>query len=96
LEKETGRKYIKLVESYRKSRYLEKFDSPALFVPLMVKILRKKIQGSQLTIFRKRLLITEELGILIQHLHIVYRHGFATYMAENNANPAAIQVLFRT
>ncbi len=94
LEKETGRKYIKLVESYRKSRYLEKFDSPALFVPFNGKNSKEENTRLSANYFQEKIAdYRRRLGILIPTSAHSLRHGFATYMAENNANPAAIQVL---
>ena len=94
LEKAGGRKHIKLVESYRQSRYLEKFDSPALFIPFNG--INSKKEGCRLSTnyFQEKIAdYRKRLGILIPTSAHSLRHGFATYMAENNANPAAIQVL---
>lgn len=94
LEKESGRKYIKLVESYRQSRYLEKFDSPALFIPFNGKNSRKEGVRLSTNYFQEKIAdYRRRLGILVPTSAHSLRHGFATYMAENDANPAAIQVL---
>ncbi len=94
LEKETGRKYIKLVESYRKSRYLDKFDSPALFIPFNGRDFGKEDSRLSTNYFQEKIAdYRRRLGILIPTSAHSLRHGFATYMAENDANPAAIQVL---
>jgi len=94
LEKEGGRKYIKLVESYRQSKYLEKFDSPALFIPFNGKNSRKEGCRLSTNYFQEKIAdYRRRLGILVPTSAHSLRHGFATYMAENNANPAAIQVL---
>ena len=85
---------ITLLESYRKSGYIKKYSSPALFIPfsggrngkrgdrLSTNHLQDKIAD-----YRKR------LGISIPTSAHSLRHGFATYLAENGASAAAIQVL---
>lgn len=87
-------RYVKTIEEYRKSRYLDKFDSPALFTPL--RGTRAKHVNARLSTnyfqecianYRRR------LGILVPTSAHSLRHGFATYLAENGASPAAIQVL---
>ena len=89
-----GRKYIKLIESYRQSRYLEKFDSPALFIPFSGKNVKEKDVRLSTNYFQEKIAdYTRRLGILVPTSAHSLRHGFATYMAENDANPAAIQVL---
>jgi integrase/recombinase XerD len=87
-----NRRYIKLVESYRKSGFLDRFDSEAVFIPfsgpneencrLSTNYFQERIAE-----YRKR------LGIQIPTSAHSLRHGFATYMAENGANATALQVL---
>jgi site-specific recombinase XerD len=94
LAKEGSRKYIKLVESYRQSKYLDKFDSPALFVPFNGKNFGKENSRLSTNYFQEKIAdYRRRLGILVPTSAHSLRHGFATYMAENDANPAAIQVL---
>jgi len=69
-------------------------DSPYFFVPYSgskVKDKNKKITPSYLQ--RKIKQYREQLGINIPLSAHSLRHGFATYLAESGANPAAIQVL---
>ncbi len=82
-------RYIKLCEGYRQTGYLDKFQSPALFIPFKKKSLRLSTNYFQECIAKYR----RRLGILIHTSAHSLRHGFATYLAENEANPAAIQVL---
>lgn len=89
-----NRKYIKLIESYRKSGYLEKFDSPALFIPFSGSRFGKKDMRISTNYFQEKIAdYTKKLGIQIHTSAHSLRHGFATYLAENGASPAAIQVL---
>ncbi len=82
-------RYIKLCEGYRQSGYLDKFASPALFIPFKKKSLRLSTNYFQECIAKYR----RRLGIMVHTSAHSLRHGFATYLAENEANPAAIQVL---
>jgi len=69
-------------------------DSPFVFIPYSgknVKEKNKKITASYLQ--RKIKQYREMLGINIPLSAHSIRHGFATYLAESGANPAAIQVL---
>jgi len=89
-----NRKYIKIVEEYRESGYLEKFDSPALFIPFSgsragkpnARISTNHLQ-EKIAEYRRR------LGIQIPTSAHSLRHGFATYLAEEGASPVALQVL---
>lgn len=87
-------KHVRAVEEYRKSGYLNRFSSPALFIPFSGS--RSKQDNARLSTnyfqecianYRRR------LGILVPTSAHSLRHGFATYLAENGASPAAIQVL---
>lgn len=77
------------------NRYLEirkKYDSPALFISVRGKNDRKNritARYVQMKIQRYRQL----LGIVVPVTPHGLRHGFATYLAEEGANPAAIQHL---
>ncbi len=69
-------------------------NSPYFFVPYSgskVKNKNKKITPSYLQ--RKIKQYREQLGINIPLSAHSLRHGFATYLAESGANPAAIQIL---
>jgi len=69
-------------------------NSPYFFVPYSgknVKDKNKKITSSYLQ--RKIKQYREQLGINIPLSAHSLRHGFATYLAESGANPAAIQIL---
>lgn len=91
---EDNRKYIKLIESYRKSGYLEKFDSPALFIPFSGRGANKENSRISTNYFQEKIAdYRKKLGIQIHTSAHSLRHGFATYLAENGASPAAIQVL---
>ena len=89
-----NRKYIRLIESYRKSGYLEKFDSPALFIPFSGSRFGNPDARISTNYFQERIAdYRRKLGIQIPTSAHSLRHGFATYLAENGASPAAIQVL---
>lgn len=89
-----NRKYIELVETYRKSGLLKKFDSPALFIPFSGIRSRKPNARISTNYFQERIVIyRNKLGIQIPTSAHSLRHGFATYMAENGASPVALQVL---
>lgn len=91
---EGNRKYIKLVESYRKSEFLNKFDSPALFIPFSGGRAGKPNARISTNYFQEKIAnYRRKLGIQIPTSAHSLRHGFATYLAENGASPAAIQVL---
>lgn len=87
-------KYVRAVEEYRKSGYIEKIHSPALFIPFSG--VSSKKEGARLSTnyFQECLAIyRRKLGILIPTSAHSLRHGFATYLAENGASPTAIQHL---
>ncbi len=89
-----NRKYISLVENYRKNKFLEKFDSPALFIPFSG--LRTKRPNARISInyFQEKIAeYRKRLGIQIPTSAHSLRHGFATYLAQEGASPAALQVL---
>ncbi|MCB9789834.1 tyrosine-type recombinase/integrase [Candidatus Nomurabacteria bacterium] len=85
---------LALLENHKRTNFLAKFTSPALFIPfsggrngrrgrrLSTNHLQEKIAA-----YRRR------LGIQVPTSAHSLRHGFATYLAENGASPAAIQVL---
>lgn len=78
------------------NKYLEtrKDMSPALFVPYRGRnagALKARISANYLQMKIKR--YKELLGINVPTSAHSLRHGFATYLAENGANPAAIQIL---
>lgn len=89
-----NRRYIKMVESYRENGFLDKFDSPALFIPFSgsragkpdARISTNHFQG-KIAEYRRK------LGIQIPTSAHSLRHGFATYLAEQGASPVALQVL---
>ncbi len=92
-ERETY-KYIKMIEKFRESGFLSSFDSPALFIPFsggrdgkMKNRLSTNYFQEKISEYRKK------LGIIVPTSAHSLRHGFATYLAENGASPAAIQVL---
>ena len=87
-------KYIAVIEDFRKNNFINKFDSPALFIPFSG--IRTKKQGARLSTnyFQEKIAeYRRRLGILVPTSAHSLRHGFATYLAENGANPVAIQVL---
>ena len=89
-----NRKYIKLVENYRKSGLLNKFDSPALFLPFSGVRAKKPNSRLSTNYFQERIAIyRRKLGIQIPTSAHSLRHGFATYLAEQGASPVALQVL---
>jgi hypothetical protein len=55
-----NRKYLKLLEGYRKSGFLDKFNSPALFIPLLELGVKSLMQEYLLIIFKKKSQIIEE------------------------------------
>ena len=81
----------KILDEYLKMR---KDTLPYLFVPLRgrnAKEKNKKISTNYLQYKIKR--YREVLGINVPTSAHSLRHGFATYLAEKGANPAAIQIL---
>ncbi len=87
-------KYIKLVEDFRKSNFISKFSSPALFIPFSGRFSKKNNVRISTNHFQEKIAeYRRRLGILVPTSAHSLRHGFATYLAENGANPAAIQVL---
>lgn len=95
LKKDFGKyKYIGMVEEFRKSGYIKKFDSPALFIPFSGSRFKKVNARISTNYFQEKIAeYRRKLGILVPTSAHSLRHGFATYLAENGANPAAIQVL---
>lgn len=89
-----GLKNVKRVEEYRKSGYIEKFDSPALFIPFSGRSSKGKNTRLSTNYFQECIAqYRRRLGIMVPTSAHSLRHGFATYLAENGASPAAIQVL---
>jgi len=89
-----NRKYIRLVEEYRKNKFLEKFNSPALFIPFVG--IRSKKPNSRISTnyFQEKIAdYRRRLGIQIPTSAHSLRHGFATYMAEDGASAVALQIL---
>lgn len=69
-------------------------DNPALFIPYRGKnIGTAKIRISPNYLQMKIKRYKELLGIVVPTSAHSFRHGFATYLAEQGANPAAIQIL---
>lgn len=85
----------------RAFKYLQEYlevrgetDSPYLFIPYRgknINLKEKKISPNYLQEKIKR--YRELLGINVPISAHTLRHGFATYLAEEGANPAAIQIL---
>lgn len=89
-----NRKYISLVENYRKNEFLKKFDSPALFIPLSGSRSAKANARISTNYFQEKIAeYRRRLGIQIPTSAHSLRHGFATYLAQQGASPAALQVL---
>lgn len=89
-----NRKYIKLVESYRQTGFLEKFDSPALFIPFSGGRFGKDNMRISINYFQEKIAqYRRKLGIQIPTSAHSLRHGFATYLAERGASPVALQTL---
>ena len=89
-----NRKYIKLVESYRQTGFLEKFDSPALFIPFSGGRFGKDNMRISTNYFQEKIAqYRRKLGIQIPTSAHSLRHGFATYLAERGASPVALQTL---
>lgn len=88
------RKYISLVENYRKNEFLKKFDSPALFIPFSGSRSKKPNSRISTNYFQEKIAeYRRRLGIQIPTSAHSLRHGFATYLAQQGASPAALQVL---
>jgi integrase/recombinase XerD len=89
-----NRKYIKLVESYRQTGFLEKFDSPALFIPFSGGRYGKENMRISTNYFQEKIAqYRRKIGIQIPTSAHSLRHGFATYLAEQGASPVALQAL---
>jgi len=89
-----NRKYIEMVEGYRKSGYLKKFDSPALFIPFSGGRAGKPNARISTNYFQEKIAeYRKKLGIQIPTSAHSLRHGYATYMAEDGASPVALQAL---
>ncbi|KUK77027.1 MAG: Uncharacterized protein XD93_0584 [candidate division WS6 bacterium 34_10] len=87
-------RYIKLVESYRRSGFLDRFDSKAVFIPFSGPNVNKEDCRLSTNYFQERIAeYRKRLGIQIPTSAHSLRHGFATYMAEKGANASALQVL---
>jgi site-specific recombinase XerD len=89
-----NRKYINLVENYRKNDFLRKFNSPALFIPFVGSNSKKDNCRLSINYFQEKITdYRKRLGIQIPTSAHSLRHGFATYMAEQGASPVALQIL---
>ncbi len=89
-----NRKYIRMVEGYRESGFLEKFDSPALFIPFSGSRACKPNARISTNHFQEKIAeYRRKLGIQIPTSAHSLRHGFATYLAEEGASPVALQIL---
>lgn len=89
-----NRKYVKLVEEYRQSGFLDKFDSPALFIPFSGGRYGKEDMRISTNYFQEKIAdYRRKLGIQIPTSAHSLRHGFATYLAEQGASPVALQAL---
>ena len=85
---------ILICEKLRMSGYLKKFRSPALFIPFSGGRFGHRGLRLSTNYFQEKIAeYRRRLGIAIPTSAHSLRHGFATYLAENGANPAAIQVL---
>lgn len=79
------------IRKYLKTR---RDDSPALFIPYRgqnAKLANMRISSNYLQMKIKQ--YRQMLGINVPTSAHSLRHGFATYLAEEGANPAAIQIL---
>lgn len=91
---ETHFKYIDLCVEYRNKGYFDKFYSPALFVPFSGGRNGKRGKRLSTNFFQEKIAeYRRRLGIQVPTSAHSLRHGFATYLAENGAPAAAIQVL---
>ena len=90
----SNRRYIKLIESYRRSGFLDRFDSKAVFIPFNGSNVNDEDCRLSTNYFQERIAdYRRKLGIQIPTSAHSLRHGFATYMAENGANATALQIL---
>ena len=90
----SDRRYIKLIEGYRRSGFLDRFDSKAVFIPFNGINVNDEDCRLSTNYFQERIAdYRKRLGIQIPTSAHSLRHGFATYMAENGANATALQVL---
>ncbi len=91
---ENGFKYIKMIEKFRESGFLKSFSSPALFIPFSGGRDGLRKERISTNFFQEKIAeYRRKLGIIVPTSAHSLRHGFATYLAENGASPAAIQVL---
>lgn len=82
----------KHIQNYLKVRGI--IDSPYLFVPYRGKNMRQKNKKISPNYLQERIKKYRQLlGINVPLSCHSLRHGFATYLAEQGANPAAIQIL---
>ncbi len=87
-------KFIKMIEKFRESGFLKSFSSPALFIPFSGGRNGLKKERISTNFFQEKIAdYRRKLGIIVPTSAHSLRHGFATYLAENGASPAAIQVL---
>jgi len=67
---------------------IEKFDSPALFIPFSGRNAGKPDSRISTNYFQERIVVyRKKLGIQIPTSAHSLRHGFATYLAEEGASP---------
>lgn len=94
MKADPGVNNIKLVEEYRTTGFISKFASPALFIPFSGGRDGKRSPRLSTNYFQEKIAdYRRQLGILVPTSAHSLRHGFATYLAENGASAAAIQVL---
>lgn len=87
-------KNIDQLINFQKTGYLSKFHSPALFIPFSGG--RNKRMGTRISTnhFQEKIAdYRRRIGIQVPTSAHSLRHGFATYLAENGASAAAIQIL---
>lgn len=90
----SNRKYITLIENYRKSNFLKRFDSPALFIPFSGSRFESNNFRLSTNYFQEKIAeYRRKLGIQIPTSAHSLRHGFATYLAQQGASPVALQIL---
>ncbi len=82
-------------QTYVRMYLRERHDRlPALFIPYRGKGLKSAKQRISTNYFQERIkLYRRRLQITVPISAHTLRHGFATYLAEQGANPAAIQIL---
>lgn len=91
---EGGLKYVRMIEKFRESGFLKSFASPALFIPFSGGRDGLRKERISTNFFQEKIAdYRRKLGIIVPTSAHSLRHGFATYLAENGASPAAIQVL---